>query len=248
MRVLVTRPEPGASSTAGRLRALGYETVLMPMTRIVDMAADMNGVANAAAFAVTSASAVRSWQSRGIGSDLFQRPLYAVGARTAAVARDSGFKSVTVGDGDGSHLARLVEDDVRSGRLRLTDEAPLAYLCGKVRHGGFEVRLRELDVPLKTVEIYDIEEISYPTDFILNALSAGEKSAVLLYSRVAADCFFQLCNSQTIVNQLKDISFFCMSENVLEAVPENLRSHARISPAPDEESLLSLLPGSDKLF
>lgn len=33
VRVLVTRPQPGATRTAGRLADLGYEPVLMPMTR-----------------------------------------------------------------------------------------------------------------------------------------------------------------------------------------------------------------------
>ena len=33
MRVLVLRPEPAASRTAGRLAALGHEAVLLPLTK-----------------------------------------------------------------------------------------------------------------------------------------------------------------------------------------------------------------------
>lgn len=34
-RVLVTRPEPAAAQTAAKLRAAGYEPVLLPLSRTV---------------------------------------------------------------------------------------------------------------------------------------------------------------------------------------------------------------------
>nr|WP_276562517.1 uroporphyrinogen-III synthase [Hoeflea prorocentri] len=245
---MVTRPEPGASSTAERLRNLGYEPVLMPLTRIVDMPADLSELADAPAFAATSASAIRSWRARGIEAEYLHRPFYAVGERTAAVARDCGFEIVSAGGGDGADLGRLVDDDVRSGKLRLSEQAPLIYLAGAVRHGGFESQLLERNIPHRTVEIYKIGKISYSTDYILEALSTGGQSAVLLYSRVAADCFFRLIDTSANYNNLKNISFLCMSDNVLDAVPENVRPKAIVSAAPDEKSLLALLGGSDKMF
>ncbi|QXQ06698.1 uroporphyrinogen-III synthase [Sphingosinicellaceae bacterium] len=108
MRVLVTRPEPAASRTAARLRALGHEVVVAPL--LVPRAVPWSvprGDWHAVAF--TSASAP------GFGGaelkPLTHLPAYAVGEATAAAAREAGFTDVRPARGDASAVFRLAAGD-----------------------------------------------------------------------------------------------------------------------------------------
>src|SRR5882757_8304646 len=59
VRVLVTRPEPGASRTAIRLEAQGFQPVLLPLTETVMLPVETKTISGVVAVAVTSANAVR---------------------------------------------------------------------------------------------------------------------------------------------------------------------------------------------
>ena len=60
MRILVTRPQPGASRTMRRLQELGFEPLLLPLTETVGLPVDAGAAGdNAVAVAITSANAVR---------------------------------------------------------------------------------------------------------------------------------------------------------------------------------------------
>ena len=59
-RVLVTRPQPSASRTAGLLEARGFQPILLPLTETVALTVEANA-GNAIAVAVTSANAVRAF-------------------------------------------------------------------------------------------------------------------------------------------------------------------------------------------
>ena len=65
-RIWVTRAEPGASATAGRLRALGLDPLVSPVLEVrpLEAAIDTDG---AAALAFTSANAVRAFAAREPG-------------------------------------------------------------------------------------------------------------------------------------------------------------------------------------
>ena len=71
MRVLVTRPEPGASRTAARLSALGHEAVVVPLFAARRLAWEMPEAFGAVAF--TSANGVRFGAGSDFGSSSFQR-------------------------------------------------------------------------------------------------------------------------------------------------------------------------------
>ena len=58
-RLLVLRPEPGASATAGRARTLGLDPVLMPLFEIEPIAWTAPDPAGFDALLLTSANAVR---------------------------------------------------------------------------------------------------------------------------------------------------------------------------------------------
>lgn len=110
MRVLVTRPEPAASRTAARLRALGHDAVVAPLLLPHALAwAQPPGDWQAVAF--TSALGA-AFGGPGLAA-LTHLPAYAVGAATADAARAAGFGNVRAGDGDAAALfARAAADGI----------------------------------------------------------------------------------------------------------------------------------------
>ncbi|TIT05739.1 MAG: uroporphyrinogen-III synthase, partial [Mesorhizobium sp.] len=141
VRVLVTRPEPGASRTAQRLLDQGFQPILLPLTETVALPVDADGVANnAVAVAVTSANAVRHAPKEIIAA-LAGLPCHAVGKRTAEAAHTAGFFSVGEGPGDAQALA----DALAGGYAGQT----IVYLCGRVRFSGFEQRLQATGVHVR---------------------------------------------------------------------------------------------------
>ena len=84
-RVWVTRAEPGASRTAARLGALGFEPVVAPLLtiRTLTPVIDLSGVA---ALAFTSVNGVTAFAALNADRD---KPVFAVGDATAEAAREA---------------------------------------------------------------------------------------------------------------------------------------------------------------
>src|SRR3954470_307288 len=103
-RILVTRPEPGASQTAERLVALGFSPVLAPVLAITSTGTNFRPPHRLAATLVTSRNAVPACPPA-----CRERLLFAVGSATATCAAEAGFTQVIDADGDAMALAAVVE-------------------------------------------------------------------------------------------------------------------------------------------
>jgi uroporphyrinogen-III synthase len=128
--VLVLRPEPGASATAARARALGLRVTVAPLFTVRPL--DWAPPRDAEAILLTSAHAARL---AGPGlARLLGATCYAVGEATAAAARQAGFTDLRVGPGDGAAAVAMAKDD---GVRRLL------HLCGRehVPFAGVERRI-----------------------------------------------------------------------------------------------------------
>lgn len=243
MRVLVTRPEPGATRTAGELRRRGFDPVIMPMSRTVPLETD-NTVPDrgkAAAIAVTSAAALRHWRVPGKADWLYRLPVYAVGDATAEVARDAGFSDIRTGEAGGEQLAARIVADIGSGALAVSNIKPLIYIAGRLRSAGFETCLAQCQVPLQVMEVYDTEQISYSPDFIIGRFSKRRPTAVLFYSTNASRLFAAALAGHVAEESVKNGLFLCLSDQIAEAVPDPLKRRARSAASPHEPALLALL-------
>ncbi|ODT08853.1 MAG: uroporphyrinogen III synthase [Mesorhizobium sp. SCN 65-20] len=231
-RVLVTRPDPGATRTARRLEALGFEPVLLPLseTRAVPVARDSVPM-NAVAVAVTSANALRHAPS-GLIERLSRLPCHAVGTRTAECARKAGFVSVNEGPGDAAGLA-----DQIAGQL---GRATLAYLCGRVRMPDFEHRLALARMRVVPIETYDTVGLAPSSTTVHQQLAGQAVDAVLIYSARAAAAFGELIAAQEEAERLVGgATCLCLSGRIAAALGEGF--NAQVAPAPNEDALLELL-------
>ena len=224
-RILMTRPEPGASRTAKRLLALGYEPVIFPLTTIVPLAFEMP-IGAFDALVVTSAQALRSGdfaRYRGL-------PVFAVGDTTASAASSTGFEHITIAGGDVSSIIELVKSV-------LTPGARLLYVCGKVRRPDLELELSAAGFALDAVETYDAKPIFYDEEAI--ALRTGNEkiNAVVLMSRQAAELFDGLRKNTTLGFLAKSALIVCFSQRIADGLDMDVVVTAQAS----EDSLVALL-------
>lgn len=117
-RVLVLRPEPGATATAEKARELGLEPVKVPLFEVEPVAWEPPEPGSFDALLLTSANAVRCAGERL--EQLRGLPVHAVGEATAAAARDAGFDIASSGDAGVDRLLGSLEAELK-----------LLHLCGE---------------------------------------------------------------------------------------------------------------------
>lgn len=231
-RVLVTRPEPGASQTAERLRAAGFLPVALPLSEtrslpVVSVPETFDAVA------VTSANAIRH-ASRALLGRLSGSRCYAVGERTAAAARQAGFADLVTGSGGAEALADTIVSTETPGTVIL-------YLCGRVRLPQFEEGLSAAGYHVHPVEIYDTVGMDHESDTISRLLDQQPVDAVLLYSVKAADAFARLSSRPKLGSLFKGARLFCLSPRVASAIGGRDGRQIHVAAEPNEEALLLLL-------
>lgn len=119
-RVLVLRPEPGASATVGRALERGLDAVAVPLFEIEAVAWEAVEPGAYDGLLLTSANAVRQ-AGPGLRA-LRALKVHAVGEASAEAARDAGLEVTTIGDKGVEELLGSLDP-----RLRLL------HLCGEDR-------------------------------------------------------------------------------------------------------------------
>jgi uroporphyrinogen-III synthase len=223
-RILITRPEPGASRTAERLREAGYEPAVLPLTRIERLAFELpegpfGGIV------VTSAQAFGNADY----SRLMTLPLIAVGETTAKAARDAGFADIEAATGSAESVAGLAKFTLKPG-------ARILYLCGKVRRPELEELLAAAGFSVEAVETYNAGPI-YHSKIEFGRMT-GDKpfDAVILMSAVTAELFSKFAGKPQFQNSL----FVCFSQRIAGAAGSS-GNRIAVTDEATEDSLMSLL-------
>ena len=234
MRLLVTRPQPGAERTAAALRALGHSVVTAPVLRFEVALPDIPAGPWHAVL-MTSATAARAISAHPRRGELIDCPVFAVGRSTADAARDAGFTAVTSADGDVEALLRLVRAHLPGSGLRLL------YLAGEDRAGDLAGALRSVRLEVHTVEVYRAAASNALTDEAVAALAAGEIDAILHYSARSATVFIDLAKGAGLWRFACRAVQLCLSAQVAKQLTAAGAGTVRIAPAPDEAALFGLI-------
>ena len=233
-RVLVTRPEPGASATARRLVAAGHQPVVLPLSEIHALSPELPSAGTVDIVAATSANALRHLPP--VPAALLGRPCYTVGARTAEEARRAGFTDVRAADGDGAALAAMIVATERGGTTVL-------YLCGRVRRPEFERSLEQAGIAVHPVEIYDTRFLEPGLTAINHAAGGRPIDAVLLYSAETARVMASIIAAGDPANLFAEASLLCLSAQVAAALETLGSARTYVPMVPTEDGLLALIPG-----
>lgn len=227
MKVLVTRPRPGAARTADRLRALGHEAIEAPLAVVAPTGEPPPG-GTPDALVVTSAQAVSFLA--GLARD---RPVHAVGERTAEALREAGFTDVRTGPGDAAGLARLVAGSMAPG-------ARLLHVAGRDRKPEPAATLEAAGFRLATWTAYEARPVDRLPAAAREALFGHTLDTILHFSRRTATLLLGLSEAEGLRPALDGIRHLCLSADVAAPL-ESAGLSPEVARHPDEGALLALL-------
>jgi uroporphyrinogen-III synthase len=227
-RVLITRPEPGATETAARLFASGFFPVVAPVLSIVGR--ELHTPDHVAAILLTSRNAVAA-----CALSLHELPVFAVGTATARRAAETGFKHVFNADGDAGVLVKLVTESMSpaDGALFLpTGQGQGWAIASALRLQGFRVVRRVAYRAVCAPELPSAAAIE---------LHQGALSAAMFFSGETSRHFVRLIQAAGLANAVRDIDAVSISEAA--AVPLRSLPWRRVGVAakPNQDAMLVLL-------
>ncbi len=223
---MVTRPEPGASETARRLRALHHDPIIAPLLQIRPLALAPFG--EVGAVLVTSGNAVPF-----LPASLQDVPLLAVGHATAGRARSAGFSKVASADGDAAALAELTRRACPPGTALLfaTARGQGAPLAAALRAHGFAVHRRA---------VYAARPAARMPPAATRALRDGSLAAALFLSAETARAFVRLL-PPPLHPALAAVDALAIGRPAADALCVLPWRRVRVSAKPTQDSLLALL-------
>ena len=231
MKVVLTRPDPDNDALSDALSTHGIACLVAPMLTIE--ATDVPGLgaalSEAQAILATSANGIRALASAAEGRDV---PLIAVGDATAAAARQAGFAQVTSADGDSAALAVLAEAelDPKAG--------PLVHVAGSDVAGDLETILGGAGFDYRRIEVYDAVATTTLPSALSEALRGAAVDGVAFFSPRTAATFAALVREASLVDTLKSVTAYCLSDAVAAAVEAEPWQRVSIAPRPRIDVLI----------
>lgn len=202
---------------------------MLQIAVLPDAAPDLSGVQ---AVLFTSANGVRAYTALTSTGDL---PVFAVGDRTAAAAREAGFSHVESAGGDVTSLVRLVTQ-----RLVPTDGV-LLHPAGTAVAGDLAGQLGTAGFVVRRAMIYEAHEASGFTGEVRTALLDAEIDIVLFYSPRTAATFVALAQASGLEGACERLETLCLSAAVAEAADPIMWRRVMVAPEPTQGALLATL-------
>ncbi len=221
----MTRAEPGATSTAERLRGLGFDPLIAPLLRLAPITGADLALDGVGALAFTSANGVAAFADLSPERRL---PVFAVGAATAAAARARGFRSVASADGDVEALRRMIlahSPPIVGAVLHPGPAEPAGDLAGGLAAGG---------VAARAVAVY--QTLAGPPD-AAPAAEIRSLDAVLLHSPKAA----RALAAHLAACPAPHLAAVCLSPAVAAPLTNAGMAAVHVADSPDEAALMECL-------
>lgn len=222
----MTRPEPGAAETCARLALKGIEAVAAPALVLAPLPCP--AFPPVQALLLPSRAAARALSPWAV-------PVLAVGAATAAEARERGFGEVTAAEGDAAALATLVRRRLDPGAGALGLACGRGYgldLAAALRGAGFRVVRRAVYAAAEATELPAAARA---------ALAAGRVGGALFFSPRSARCILRLLERAGLGEAARDIVAVAISPRVAAALDTLPWREVRIAPRPHQDPMLELL-------
>lgn len=217
-RIIVLRPQPGATATAQELRAAGHDPLVCPLFAIEQVAWTPADPLAYDALLVGSANVFR--HGGPALADLKNLPVYAVGGKTARMAHDLGFRVRGQGTGGLAALLPMLADDGQLHILRLAGED--------------HVDLGDGGLIIDTRIVYRSAKLAMP-DALRAALQAP--SVVLLHSARATSHFAALVDASGLDRSIISLALFAPA--LVDAAGKRWAA-VKVAGLPDDRALLDV--------
>ncbi|QIB36100.1 uroporphyrinogen-III synthase [Ancylobacter pratisalsi] len=232
MRVLVTRPEPDASATAGRLRAAGFSALVDPMLSVEPLPDAELPPGRFDAVVLTSVNGARVLATRGELPGLLHLPLHTVGRRTAAAAPE-GFAHTHIAGGDGAALVAQL-------RALLPRGARVLHVTGEDRAVDLGAALAEAGIGVDLFVIYRAVAAQVLAPATLAALEQGQIDAAFHFSPRTAATLAARIREAGAGPLMTKVQHLCFSAGVAAPL-HDAGWRTLIAETPTEEGLFALL-------
>lgn len=228
--VLITRPQPGAAETAGRIAALGLYPIVAPVLEIRTRPARLPPPASVQAVLVTSGNAVIA-----LSPAFHAVPLLAVGDATARKAQSAGFVSVASASGDADALAVLAAQKCDRNGLPLllaVAKGQSLPLLSALRTQGFRVIRRSVYTAVPAAELPATGR---------DALTSNRVRAILFFSAATACQFARLLSRAGLCDRAAGIDACTISPRAAAAIEGLPWRRVLCAAHPTQDAMLALL-------
>ncbi len=233
--VLITRPPPGAATTARKVAEMGLTPVVAPVMAIQPAQARLPPASKLAAVLLASGNAIaalpRAYRSL---------PVLAVGAATAERARAAGFAKAESADGDARALMALVRSrfSPADGTLLLAaGQGQSQSLAGFLAFAGYTVERRvvyaALPVPVLPEAAAELLRGLVP--------SPSPGCVVLFFSADTARVFMRLVRAAGLEHALPHCEAVTIGHPAAMALEGGGWARVRVAQRPNQEEMLALL-------
>jgi uroporphyrinogen-III synthase len=237
VKVVVTRPEPDASSLADRLTSLGFTPLVCPVMTIEFDTGTQPALDTYQAILVTSANGLRALEQTRNAERLKSTALIAVGSASAKLAQTLGYAKVIEAGGNVQSMAALACDQLQPGK------GPLLYVTGTSRAGDLKTDLETHGFKVDQLELYTAKPLSSLPEQIVRHLAAGEDCAVLLYSARTAKIWANLLRQAGLAGTASSMLHLCISHAVADQLRSSLQGPLTIEVVnlPGDDAMLAAL-------
>ncbi|MEQ8968495.1 MAG: uroporphyrinogen-III synthase, partial [Azospirillaceae bacterium] len=240
-RWLIPRPAEDAARTAAALAARGHEGVSAPVLAIDTADPDPIDLDGVQAVLFTSANGVRAFArltgARGL-------PAFAVGAQTAAAAREAGFSDVETAAGDARALEALVAGKLDPAGGALFHGAG-RDTAGEATGGDLATRLAAAGFAVRRAVLYRAETVDALPEAAVGALGEGTCRGVLFFSPRTVRVFGRLVEEAGLSDRLASLYALCLSPAAARRLDDRAWAGVRIAERPDLGAMLDLLDAVD---
>lgn len=235
MRLVVTRPEPDATTMRRALEAAGHAVIVEPLLHLEPVAGPPIALDGVQALVATSRNALRAVGGRLDMTAAAGLPLVAVGAGTAALAKETGFQEVIEGPAAGGELPDLISPrfDPGAGALLHLAGEPLAHdLATSMRARGYEVRVA---VVYRSVPAAQFSAATRST------LASGGVDGVILMSPATANTYARLVRLHGLEQAASRLVHVCISANVAGCLAPLGAPPIEVALRPNAQEVLALV-------
>ncbi|MEM8627101.1 MAG: uroporphyrinogen-III synthase [Pseudomonadota bacterium] len=260
MRILITRPEPGACALAEALRGHGLEPLVRPLTTITTLRdnfdAARNAVRTADALVLTSQRAVhalgaalvtptdaRSEDPAGASHwhQFAAQPAFSVGPATSAALRAAGWANVHEGDGRARDLPRLIRQwaTLRSPNGQRAD---IVYPSGLTVAFDLAPALQAIPgVTCTQIPVYAALNTSELNDACASAISQGRLTAACTMSPEAARLLTGLIAASELRSQSQTMVNYALSPAIARELNPLDWRRIEVSPHPNSQEFVAFI-------
>ena len=228
--VLITRPEPGASETAARVAALGFQPVVAPLLEVRALRPRLPPPGRLQAVLATSGNAAAALPA----SHRCLR-LLAVGDATASRARAAGFSNVESADGDAAALAAL------AARTCQANAAPFLLASGRGQGTALAAELRSCGFRVVRRVVYEAVPVPALPAAARARLAANGLHAALFFSAETARHAVRLLRRAGLGEAVRGVEALAIGRPAAVALQALPWRRIRVAARPNQDAMLALL-------